>query len=356
LRTIEARYGMRVLFTGDNALIPTAMRIEKLRALEVSELPETLETSAVVAPEPLAAYEAPVVETEEVEAPDVVEATPDTPEGRAEEEVRRRRRRRRRGPRREDAAEGSNVVVALDAEQPELPGHESAPPAAATEPQPMDDAPAPVLSAEFAPVVDAPVAEATESPVSEGTAMPVAEAGTDASMGDGETPPVAADEDGEPRARRRGRRGGRRRRRDEGEEAPVEAVQPELPAYVGPTPADPFGNQPYDIFDMIDHAEQAAISAQAAPIAAVPPASKAPIVVAESEPADPDGMPAPSSDAAAIDPPALPAPEPSLPVPNGLHLVEAEAEALPDPVPENVVRPVLIDAPAAERKRGWWRR
>ena len=67
---------------------------------------------------------------------------------------------------------------------------------------------------------------------------------------------AAGGEESEQARRRRGRRGGRRRRRDE-TEATAEAPEPApLPLWTGPTPADPFGGQTYDIFDLIEQQEQ----------------------------------------------------------------------------------------------------
>ena len=67
--------------------------------------------------------------------------------------------------------------------------------------------------------------------------------------------------------RRRGRRGGRRRRPDGNGEMPPHAEpgadQPDLPpVYTGPTPANPFGGQTFDIFDVMDQAEAAAPAAR----------------------------------------------------------------------------------------------
>jgi ribonuclease E len=354
LRMIEQRYGLRVLFTPDATLLSPQMRIEKLRSLEPSELPAPYGQQEA----PLNAAVAEPAEIEEVDLPDLpdietepaepLSANPESAESRAEEENRRRRRRRRRGPRREDAADGLSPVAALGAEQPDL---SVPPPMAAPMPVAQPDAvfvpppvmpppvmPPPVIPTEVIAVETAPalVSEpplqmlTTDEPVPE---MASVELPADLAVSPALTQPepaAAAEEEGEPKARRRGRRGGRRRKRDEGEEAPVDAAEPEPTAaeparYDGPTPADPFGRQPLDIFDVMEQFEQA----QHAPPPAVAPA-----------------------------PPEAESP----PVSNGLHLVETQAEppaqfpALEQPAPEPLVKPVLINAPAADRKRGWWRR
>jgi ribonuclease E len=67
--------------------------------------------------------------------------------------------------------------------------------------------------------------------------------------------PVAAEDDAAPRRSRRGRR----RKGPDGEFSPLGvpgAEQPDLvPVYDGPTPADPFGGNVFDLFDAMEQAE-----------------------------------------------------------------------------------------------------
>jgi ribonuclease E len=173
-------------------------------------------------------------------------------------------------------------------------------------------------------------------------------------------PPAAEGEaEGDRTGRRRSRRGGRRRR-PEGENvlpplAEPWAEQPDVPAYAGPTPADPFGGENFDIFAVLEQAEQAA-EAEVAPGAVAEPA---PTPESQPEPQPEPGPVVASAEAAAetalvaaqaqtktlpvaVEEPA-PTPKPQL---------EPEARAEP------AIKPVVIeaDAPEAEKKRGWWRR
>jgi ribonuclease E len=205
----------------------------------------------------------------------------------------------------------------------------------------------------------------------------------------------------EARGRRRGRRGGRRRRRDGtdgGPESVAEpgAEQPELPPiYNGPTPANPFGGQAFDIFDVLEQAELAAdrpipMPAHPAPEPTsvlmprplaesvsealreatsgdLPPPAPAPMPDRVAEPA-PESTIAESTiaestmaqsttDEAAPIPAATPEPTAMTPEP----VPAAPAPPLPanDATPEPLVKPILVgadeDAPVAEKKRGWWR-
>ena len=177
----------------------------------------------------------------------------------------------------------------------------------------------------------------------------------------GETPEL--DENGEPKARRRGRRGGRRRRRPDGTEvgdAPASvadepAPAPVVPAYVGPTPADPFNNT-YDIFDMLEQAEEAA--ARPAVVKQVPIQPRAPepapqldlmpeILPAETVVSEPVVVELP---AVVVDAPA--APEPAAPVEAVVAEPVAEVAAAEPEAPEVPGEP----EPVVPAKRGWWRR
>ncbi|MBV9785905.1 MAG: Rne/Rng family ribonuclease [Acidisphaera sp.] len=287
LHEMEARYGMRVLFTADPALIAPQMRIERLRALEPAAAPSpALPPPAPIQPvEEIAEEEAAEeADIEETRAPDnakdgaaadghsVAEPAGETAE--ESEQRRRRRRRRRRGGRREDGTEEALPAIAEPgAEQP-----------------------------------------ATE-PAAEPTAEPPAEPPTE---------PTEAGSEEEQRARRRGRRGGRRRRREPSEEpqvgTPAEIPPEPMPVYAGPTPADPFGPT-FDIFDALEAAEQA------------------------PRPLPTPPLPEPE---AVTEPPEPPAPEPE---PRSAEVVVLEQPAEP------AIRPVLVNGtPAAERKRGWWKR
>ena len=382
LAEIEARYAMRVHFSADDTLVAPAVRIDRLRPpLSEAERALLVPSSAAIA-QP--AYDF-VDDDEAEEAPDIAEAavfapTPapmpavatapmpaaadeddddgpgDVPEsgpeasGGDEGERRRRRRRRRRGGRRE---EGEESQAASNDAPATVPGDEPAPWMAAEQPDAAFVPPADVVT-EAAPEAG-PVADATDEPVA---ALDPAEQ---------EQPtldPEELDENGLPKARRRGRRGGRRRRRDDGTdeaaaEAPAPSVAPPAPApipaapvpaapvaarpiparpmpppvptYTGPTPADPFGGQPFDIFDILERAELAE-QAQAAQ-APTPPAVPAP-------PPAPAPVPAPVVAEVAAEVVAEPAPP----------VAEAPVEA-PAPVPATPPAAPPAKAPRAPRTR-----
>jgi ribonuclease E len=328
---IERRYGMRVMFTPDATLIAPQLKIDRLRPLLAGEgVPDGL---ALAAPEPMPPIPAaPVLEDLEDEPEEdgaEAEESVATTAASGEAEPRRRRRRRRRGGRRGDADEpvqGEAVqgVAALGAEQPPL-------------------------------KVDVADGEADE----EGSEIDSTE-DTDAS-GDGATV------SGELPARRRGRRGGRRRRRDSPADATSETAEMP-PAYTGPTPADPFGSAVFDIFDVIEQAEQTPLPFPTQPLPIFEPTPE-PVLTAATEPDLPvvrEPEAENSAGASTAEPePAEAEPTPA-PVPVALQLVEepppqaeTEAEAETDPAPASqLIQPMVIDgaAPAPERKRGWWRR
>jgi ribonuclease E len=138
------------------------------------------------------------------------------------------------------------------------------------------------------------------------------------------------------------------------------AEQPELPqVYAGPTPADPFGGHTFDIFDVMERAEDEA--------AAQPP----PVIVAEPEPAQGEAVrevpePEPAEAVVAFGEPAVaeavasepepPVAEPPVPAPEPT----AEPMAANDvAAPEPAVKPIIIGGEQdviVEKKRGWWRR
>ncbi|MSP00772.1 MAG: ribonuclease E/G [Acetobacteraceae bacterium] len=218
LNEIEHRYGMRVIIAADDSLIAPRFKIDRVRALAPGEEPRFVTPDA---PRPALVAPPEAIETEEEDdeiddgedaadadgsadgAATGVAGAEDTEESREAE--RRRRRRKRRGGR-GDPVRG---------------------PDGAAEPAPSDEVP---VAAERAESGVAPVAE-----------------------------PSAADDEA---ARRRSRRGRRRRRDDDGNLSPLGvpgAEQPDLiPVYAGPTPADPFGGQAFDIFDAMEQVELAA--------------------------------------------------------------------------------------------------
>ena len=342
LAEIEARYGMEVTFAADESLLPPQTRIERVRA-QTSELPYT--------PPPVTALAPPTPEEddlveEEADREDEEEAEVAVAGETAEEADtrQRKRRRRRRGGRREDGA-SMPAVDPANLDQPDI--HpiaiEAAPP-----PEPAPDA--------------EPGDAATQEPVA-------AEA--------------TGEDDG--RARRRGRRGGRRRRREPGEgelpaaegegeqTASFDAPQEPVFTYTGPTPADPFGGQPFDIFDIMDEPEVRQASPSPAPVSPEPPPVALPehrpeqeaaaaeaTVAAEPEPSIPVA-PEPEPEVATLAVPPAPAPiEEELPLSNG-HAPQPPAAAAPEPEPEPVSSPVpppvlVGSVPVTEKKRGWWRR
>ncbi len=162
---LEARYGIRVLVARDDALVPPAFRLERLRAYTPAE-------TAVLSTAPLT--QAPIPDEDEAidEAEEISE-----PDQEDEEERGRSRRRRRRRRRREE----------------ELTTHPTA----------------------FE-------AGAEEEPAEDESELAVDNGRTELSDRDGD-----GDSDAERRRRRRGRRGGRRRgRRESGVEHDFEGPRP----------------------------------------------------------------------------------------------------------------------------------
>jgi ribonuclease E len=282
LAEVEQRYGMRVMCLGDDDQTPSQYRIERVRSQVAAEMPTAI-TQAAPPPE---------VEEEEEEEPATVagEGEGETEAGVEEshdELEHRRRRRRRRGTHREEAP-----------------------------------------AAQEAPVLEDEEAETAELHV-EG----VPEQGE------------PGEEEG--RGRRRGRRGGRRRRHEGGEMPPLaepDAEQPDLPpVYAGPTPANPFGGHTFDIFDVLEEAEPAPLSAPPAPVPEPEPA----LILTEAEPAQAE---------ATVAEPVL-----DLPVPPPMAEVLPEAAPAPanDAAAEPADKPIIVGGEqdvVVEKKRGWWRR
>jgi ribonuclease E len=206
LAAIEARYAMRVVFSGDTSLTAANFRIEKLRA-QTAPLPAPV-------PQPRAAITSETPQPELAEAED--EAEPEDEETTAtgtaetaEEGERKRRRRRRRGKRRlENGAE------------------------------PAADGPA--------PAAEAPGNPAPDDQQSEIDLVIAAE------MGDAEAASPAGAE--EPAKRRRSRGGRRRRPGAEGEDTP--------PPETAPQP-EPFYADIADIFEAAERAEAEALRVRA---------------------------------------------------------------------------------------------
>ncbi len=390
LQEIERRAGMRVIIAADDSQIGTEYRIERTRARSEGEIVPP-PVPAGLPPLSALAMQDPDLEDDEI----ADEAEDETPAPRAAataaaparaetaeeaaERGRRRRRRRRRGGRRED---GSTIQAGdADADQ----GDEAEGDADAT-----DATDGPVAPAGDTPDALSEPAESVEPAVAEPVAV---EAAADSS-----------ETDEEAKGRRRGRRGGRRKRRDENEaELPAlaepGAAQPDLPpVYAGPTPADPFGGQAFDIFDVLEQAEQRAAAAVLAseaapapvaieqvaveqvavePVAAEPVAAE-PVLVApaeaeaesapESAPAAVEDLVAQTEPVAEADPvppvesiaPVEPEPEVAVAAIAAAPVAEAAvAEVVStEPVVGPAIQPIVIDEapPVEQKKRGWWRR
>ena len=317
LGEIEQRYGMRVVCLGDDGQMTSQFRIERMRAQVVSEAPVAITQESRCRPRIESEEEVVGVEAEEdedeteTEAEDAVHA--EAGETAEEAERRRhRRRRRRRGGRREDAAPAPAAEGASPARR--YPTRRSRPrcmsKACRRAPRPPED---------------------------------------------------------ETGARRRGRRGGRRRRHDGNGEMPPHAApgadQPDLPpVYSGPTPANPFGGQTFDIFDVLEQAEAAT------PVfaAAAPEVERAdPVILVDPEMATHDE---PTHDEPTHEEPGpvLVEPEPVQVEPPRAEPEPVAAEPEPEPAPAAndaaqapVIQPIVIGGEqdvVVEKKRGWWRR
>jgi ribonuclease E len=349
LAAIEARTAMRVHFTSDDSLVPPDIRIDRLKP-QIPEA-ERLIAAPVAPTAPLLDVsdesEDEVFEEDEAETPQPAMPVAGESQATADENQRRKRRRRRRGGRRESNGDGNGDgdamqtasappgdddvanpdIANLGADQPDIAAAQPAPP-----PSSRAKGLAAAIAAEVSGHSDEPdAAEAADSDAPSGEQPSV--------------DPTELDENGLPRARRRGRRGGRRRRRDtpageaeageaEPNDAPADAPAHVAPAYVappyvapvynGPTPANPFGSQGFDIFDMIDQANEQ-LDIPPPPKAVIEPVAVAPVAIT------------PVAAAPIAVTPVSAEPEPAPP-----------AEAQPEPTPQA--------EPPAEPKRGWWRR
>jgi ribonuclease E len=292
LAAIENRFGMRVGFAADDALLADQSRVERLRAAvppEPSQAVTHERSTAYVESTAAEENEEEVEETdaESDEAADA-EAVEGESEGESEERRRRRRRRRRRGGRRDDQAELPPEL----SDQPDIP--ESA---------------FPVLAAGQVAVPATRPADA-----------------------DGEEAGEGESESRDRNRRRRGRGRGRERgpRHDDAAESLTEnkaaAAENDLPvvaaetappaprapanlAYAGPTPADPFAKGVLDIFEILEQSEALAAEAALAPAPAIVPIRAA-----------------------------------------------APPEKPSEPVVGPAILPIPVEDAAREPKRGWWRR
>jgi ribonuclease E len=273
LSAIEARYAMRIIFSGDVSLTAANFRIEKTRA-QTAPLPAPAPAPQVSRPAPEPIADEGDEESEETGAEE--SATP-VPGETAEEGERRRRRRRRRGKRRPE----SGSAAPTEAAEPEISG-----------PSPEADAPS---------EIDLALA---------------AELGDPAEPGD--TPEPAAEGDAKP-ARRRRVRGGRRR--TGGAESGI-AEGGEDHAEPGPAPQVVYADIA-DIFEAAERAEEAQrlrahIVIEAEPASAPEPeyaAAEPYLETIAAEPAEPAHQafePESEPVAAVSPPPAAPLVKPTL--------------------------------------------
>jgi ribonuclease E len=314
LTDIETRHGMKVGFAADESLLPAQTRIERLRAQTAADLPPPVTATQ-------SRIEAPDIEPDEADADvdtdDLTEASAAEAGGADADDVpvpgetaeegerrRRRRRRRRRGPRREDT------------------------PATAADAAPMPDGTEqPVVEIDAFPGarpvewIAPPAVTASETPDDVGEPAPEVDA--------------AASQEAARTPRRRSRS---RRKRPEDAAAPDTAPQP---PYAGPTPADPFGGGTLDIFDVLEQAEAQHVAASAPQPAPSGADYEEPEPLAEETPAV---LAAEAVAPVALEPDPVPTPEP-----------EPVKE---EPVVGPLIKPVVIGAgePAAEKKRGWWKK
>ncbi len=340
LSEIEARYGMTVCFSADDSLLPAQTRVDRLRSALPQDLPVLPAPQAQPMPEDDAGeadiaddaqdldmgqtrIEAGASAGELIDGGYANDADHVPGETAAEgEQRRRRRRRRRRGGKREEGSElAQTAPMPHDMDQPDIPD--------------LDE---PVLRH---PVPGHDGASEAELAADTGIAQPASET-ADQAQSAGEADPSRA---------KRGRRGGRRRRKpgEEGEAPAAETVQVDaaFPAYVGPTPADPFAVAGLDIFDAL---EQAELSSSRTVIAEAPQ----PPVEMDQDPTDISAAVKPQSVAVVAE-----APQPPEHEQDGVaDDAAALAPVASSPVAGPVVQPTLVSAGAGavERKKGWWRR
>jgi ribonuclease E len=311
LASIEARYAMRIVFSGDASLTAANFRIEKTQSQTAPlPAPQARVSADRPVPPPADAEESDdeADEAEDTAAPVAGETAASVPGETAEEGERRRRRRRRRGKRRSETA----------------------------------NAPAPEVSE---PGAAEPVME-LEAPTEMDLVL-AAELGEPAEPGDQQLSPEAEVKP----ARRRRVRGGRRRASSEpGDEAINEAPAQEV-VYADIA----------DIFEAAERAEEAQRVRAHIVIEAEPGPEPLPKHVPEVGP-EPVLERGPASALEAAPEQAYAAPEPAFePVAAGTGELAPEAvaaEAAPASAPEPLVKPTIIGASEepVEKKRGWWRR
>jgi ribonuclease E len=289
LMDVEARYSMKVAFAPDETLAPANLRIDRLRAQVTAEVPPPL-----MAPAPIGNEDEPDPDDADIEdaaetagAADADDAPVPGETAEEGERRRRRRRRRRRGNKRDDAplVPAEAFPMPFGTEQPEV--HVAAFPGAL------------------------PVETKASTPAAVEAAAPP----------QSETNAIANDAQKRPSRSRRGRRP----RRTEDDAVVATPVTPQN--YIGPTPADPFGDVA-DIFDLLEQTESKTV-----PIVLPPPA--------QPQGTSPSPGVAPAANGNAQPEFALPQPPSS-----------------PEPIVGPIIQPVVIGTTEAsgEKKRGWWRR
>jgi hypothetical protein len=131
--------------------------------------------------------------------------------------------------------------------------------------------------------------------------------------------------------------------------------------FQGATPANPFGDAGFDLFDAIEQDLAATVPP--------PPAEPAPRETSDAAPAmaaRPEAAPVTPPEAAEAAAPEPRAPEPAAPEPVAAEPVAAAPEPAPPeapapepgPIASMEIKPIVVDEAAAEapKKRGWWRR
>jgi ribonuclease E len=122
LGQIESRYGLKVMIARDDALIPPAFRLERLRAFGAGEAPPAPRSIQA----PTLAEDEEMEEEEEAESHEAAGEAADTAEREADDERgrRRRRRRRRRGDEARDARQVPAGEEGAEADARPAPGEE----------------------------------------------------------------------------------------------------------------------------------------------------------------------------------------------------------------------------------------
>ncbi len=258
LNEIERRYGMRVVIAADDSMIAPRFRIERVRAVAPGEEPRFVTPDA---PRPrsclpctpyyvMSQYPLDPVEAEEDD--DLLDTDADDADAKVAAGYRRWRRIPRKAARRNAAAAAAVAAVAGARAKARLRtecfGLGSA---ACCDPARLPSCRADVPASLPCSRPNPPRRRRNPAPSRSAPAMT----------------PLGG------RWRARGPRRGRRRRgRGDGELSPLGAPgaeQPDLvPAYAGPTPADPFGSG--HVFDIFDVMEQAELNAAQANRGAVP--------------------------------------------------------------------------------------